>query len=128
MEKIKIALLAVIAAVAPIHAAMGTVFGLVLLDFVLGVAAAKKRGEKITSGGFKATVVKLFVYELAITMAYFVGLHLTGPVVPTLQIVASMIGLTELKSVIENMQTITGEKMLGLIAERLGISAKPEDK
>jgi hypothetical protein len=127
MDKIKIGFLAAIAAIAPIQGAMITVFALVMLDFILGVMAARKRGEKITSSGFKATVVKIFVYELAITMAHFVGIYLTGPGIPVLQMAASMIGITELKSVLENLETITGDKMLGTIAKKLGIEDKPPE-
>lgn len=126
MEKVKLAILAALGALAPIQAALLTVFALIVVDLITGILAAWKIGNEITSSKMKKTVVKLFVYELAITMAYFVGLNLTGPTLPVLNIVASVVGVTELKSVLENLDILTGG---GVVKSILGaLNTNKDDK
>lgn len=119
LDRAKIWAVAVIGALAPIHAALATVLGLIIVDLVSGIAAAVRLQQPVTSNKLKKTVIKLLVYELSIVLAYVVGTYLTGPSVPVLQVVTSVIGLTELRSILENLRSITGYDVFDVILQRV---------
>lgn len=129
MDKVKTLLLALVATLAPIQAALLTTFCLIFVDLVLGLMSAKKRKQDVTSSKLKATVVKLLAYESSIIMAYFVGTYLTGPDVPVLSMVTSIVGLTELKSCVEHIDTLTNKKLMsGILASLSSGSKTPKDE
>lgn len=100
---------------APIEGMLLATLGLVIADLITGILASIKAKIPITSYGFKRTVVKLCVYELCIILAHVVGTYLTGPTIPVLHLASSLIGLTELKSVYENLNNITGGSLLSAL-------------
>lgn len=118
-EKLKILLASVLAVLTPIQSVLSVTFSLVMVDLVLGIACALKQGEPIVSSKLKITAIKLFVYETAIVLAHLVGTHLTGPLIPVLNMVASVIGLTELKSVYEKLDILSGGSLLKAIIGRI---------
>lgn len=126
MERLKLIVAAILGALAPIQASMITVFGLILVDLISGVIAALRLKTPIESNKLKKTVVKLCVYEVAIVAAYYVGQNLTGPSVPILQMVASVIGLTEFTSILENLRAITGSSVFDLILRNVSAHELPE--
>jgi FtsH-binding integral membrane protein len=99
-------LIAMVAIFAPEKAAICTALVLILIDLVTGVWAAKKRGEAITSSGLKTTIYKIVFYELAICLGFLAQTYLTGTVLPVCNLITSVIGLTEMTSILENLQTI----------------------
>lgn len=107
-QKIKVGALATFAALSPLEGILWAVVALVTLDLLLGIVAAYKRKEPLESNKLKRTVVKLLVYQLTIIVSYGTMHYLTGPEIPLLKIVTSIIGLTEVKSVLENLAVITG--------------------
>lgn len=119
MKYLESLLLSLFAVFAPIHAVIAVVVALVLADFVTGVMAAKKRKEKITSNGFKRTVGKLALYEAGLCLAFLVQQYLTGDLFPASKIVSALVGLTELKSILENLDTINGEPVFSSVVARI---------
>ena len=99
-------LIAMVAIFAPEKAAICTALVLILIDLVTGVWAAKKRGEAITSSGLKTTIYKIVFYELDICLGFLAQTYLTGTVLPVCNLITSVIGLTEMTSILENLQTI----------------------
>lgn len=81
-------------------------FALVIIDTITGVIAARHRGEKVVSSKLRNTVRKITLYCLAILAAEAVRTVLI-PMVPVTHIAASAIGLTEFKSIIENVDEAT---------------------
>lgn len=128
--QIKYLLVAIIAIFAPAESVIVTAFVLLLVDLVTGTAAARKQGIPIVSSKIKITVIKALLYETVIILAFLVGQYLTGPLIPVLSIVASVIGLTELTSIMENLDIITGGNILqGLInAVKRASNSSDEDK
>lgn len=110
--------LALVASLAPIEGVMATTLGLVVLDLITGILAAKKQGLPITSYGLKRTVVKLLVYEVALALSYVTGVYLVTTM-PVLHMVSSLIGLTELKSVLENVDILSGGGLLKSIVSSI---------
>lgn len=119
MKHLETFLLSILAIFAPIKAVIITAIVLVIADLITGVLAAKKRGEAITSSGFKTTVGKILLYEVAICLAFLVQQYLTGDLFPASKLVAALIGLTELKSILENLDTISGNGMFRLLLQKV---------
>lgn len=111
---------------APIKSALLCAFGLAILDMVFGIIAAKRKGEKITSQGLRRTIAKLFVYELLIVLAFVTETFLTGDSVPLVRIFTGFVGITELKSVMENMERITGVPIIRLLINKLTNTEKQQ--
>lgn len=113
-----VAAVAVAAVFAPIQAAIIAIFVLTVVDLISGVMASIKEKTPITSEGLKRTVIKLFLYETAICMAFLVQTYLTGDLFPASKLVTALVGLVELKSLLENFDRITGDSFFkNLIAK-----------
>jgi phage-related holin len=110
--------LAVLALLAPIKAALITAMVVTVIDLVSGLLAARKRGEKITSAGLKNTLVKIFVYQFVIILGYFIEKNLIGDLLPLTKILTGYIGITELLSVLENLEDITGLPILKVLIKK----------
>lgn len=111
---------AIIAALAPIHAILITVGVLIVADLVTGIWAAYKRNEKITSAALRRTVSKFVIYQLAIISGFLVQHFLLADIIPIVNIVGGVIGIVELKSMLENSSKIVGEDVFKLIISKLG--------
>lgn len=114
------ALLAMTAVFAPAKGMVLTALVLVIMDMITGILASRKLKQPITSAGIGRSIVKTLVYEAAILLAFLTQQYLTGSEVPVSNIVAGLIGLTELKSVMENLNTVSGGSLLSSIIDKLG--------
>lgn len=119
MKHLSTWLLACLAVFAPERGAFITVITLTVADLICGLLAARKRGELITSAGLKRTLGKIALYEVALALAYLAQVFLIGPILPAANIVAAVIGMTELKSVLENLDTISGGSILKIVIARI---------
>lgn len=125
---LKTLVISILLVFAPIKAVLLTTFALVFVDLIAGIWAAVQRGEKITSSGLKRTLIKLFVYEVAVMAAFLCETYLTGAIVPLSKIVSGFVGLTELKSLIESLNELSGGSVLKGLVEKLGSVKDKEDK
>jgi hypothetical protein len=105
---------------APIKAVLLTVGILIFADMITGILAAKKRGEQITSAKIRNSVTKCLVYQSAVITGFLVQTYLLQGFIPIVNIVGSLIGLTELTSFYENLNTIKGGNIFKKIIELLG--------
>jgi hypothetical protein len=121
LEIIYISLLAVFA---PIQATLITIAVLITADMVTGVIAAYKRGEKISSNGLRRTLSKILAYEVAIMAAFIAEKYIIGDVLPVSKLVATMACCVELKSLLENIDSISGNNAFELIVKKLGSSSQ----
>jgi len=95
---------------------------LVVVDFITGVLAARKRKEALYSKGFQRTIYKIALYFLAILLSRgmdVVFLYEAGIAFSFSYIVAGFVCLTEFKSNLENIGTLTGTDIWAHIASRL---------
>jgi phage-related holin len=97
---------------------------LVVLDMLTGIAAAYHRGEKITSKAMRRTVLKIALYMAAILACE--GVHLvfllklgSSGVINLVFVASGLVAATELKSLLENVHTVTGVDFLTKITEVL---------
>ncbi len=113
-------LVSILAVFTPIKTMVTTVSVLVVADLILGVLAARKRGEKITSAGLRRSVTKGLIYQAAIMLAFLVETYLLDKSIPASRIVAGLIGCVELKSVLESMDTLNGTPIFQVLISKLG--------
>lgn len=113
-------MLVAVAALSPIHSVMITVGILISMDLITGLWAAYKKSEIITSAALRRTVSKFVIYQIAVISAFIVQKYMLADLVPASNIVAGVIGMVELKSVLENASKILGGDVFKLILEKLG--------
>jgi len=109
---IKNLLVVAIALLTPIHAIMISVFVLVFCDLILGILAARKRGESISSSGMRRTIVKILSYQAVIICGFLVETYMMGGILPLSKMLASLIGVVEMKSLLENADEIHGSSII----------------
>jgi hypothetical protein len=120
--------LAMLAVLVPVKPLILAALALIFLDAVMGVLAARKRGEKITSAGLRRTVSKLLVYTVAIVAGHVTGVYMLGGLVPVASLVAGAVGVVEIKSVLEAAQEILGIDVFRAVIDKPGSknAEKPE--
>jgi hypothetical protein len=110
--------LALLALLAPIHSLMIATGVLIFMDLFTGLWRAIKVKEPITSNGLRRTVTKLLAYQLAIITAWIMQTYLMVDFIPPVKIVASVIAITEAKSILENLSKISGTDLWSLLLEK----------
>ena len=106
---------------APIRTTLAVVFLLIFIDFVSGVIAAKRRGEALTSTGVKRTVLKIFIFEIALMLGFIAEKYIPGSL-PFTNLIGGFISLTEMTSIVENMNELSGNAILAALVKKLGQS------
>lgn len=95
---------------------------LVVVDFITGVLAAKKRKEQLSSKGFQRTITKITLYFVAILLSRGMDVVFLYNITTKFSfsyIVAGFVCLTEFKSNLENIGTLTGTDIWGHIVSRM---------
>lgn len=113
-------ILSCISLLAPIHMVMTTVGVLIFVDLFLGIWAALKRKEEIKSSVMRRTISKILIYQLVVISAFLCETYLFGGLIPACKLAASVIGLVELKSILENADSINGEPLFKKLIQKLG--------
>ncbi|NBW22131.1 MAG: hypothetical protein EBR82_80685 [Caulobacteraceae bacterium] len=91
---------------------------IVLVDLYTGRLAAKHRGEAVQSHKYRNTVRKYILYMLGILISELFVRTFSLPI-PLTYMVAGVIALTEIKSIFENIETVTGVRLWSYIGEKL---------
>lgn len=124
-------LLSLLALLMPAKDIMITVIALITADLLFGLAAAIKQKIKITSAGLKVTVLKVLLYEAAIVTSFFVQQYLTGVDIPVMKWIASLIGLVELKSILEKLDILGNgnifNTIISKIQDSLNVTKPPQE-
>jgi phage-related holin len=81
-----------------------------IMDFITGIIAAKKRGEAITSKKMRPTITKGIGYMIAILVAHVFQQNFLKDI-EVLKIVSGLIAFIEVKSLDENFRDITGKSL-----------------
>lgn len=113
MGLVKSCMLLVAAFLAPIATVIFAVLFLIFVDMVTGILASFKEKQRITSSAMSRTIAKTFVYCTTIIVTYVVHKYLlVGFDFPVESIVSGFIALTEMKSILENMDRISNHSVL----------------
>lgn len=107
-SKFMVFLVALLAYFEPTKFALLTVLGLCASDMILGMIAAVKRGEKLTSKRARDTVNKLASYGIAILSSFLIEKELLNNEFPAMKIGLITIAMWELWSMDENFKSING--------------------
>lgn len=121
LKWIEAVVLMLVAIFAPIQSLLITTGVMIFVDLVTGVWAAKKRGEIITSAGLRRTITKMLVYEATIMLA-FLAEHYMSDILPFVKMASAMVSVVELKSIYENLNSISGLDLLKSLIDKLGSS------
>lgn len=110
---IKSILLLIAAFLAPIVTVIFAVMFLIFVDLITGMLASMKEKTRITSSAMSRTIAKTFVYCTTIIVTYVVHKYLlVGFDFPVESIVSGFIALTEMKSILENLDRISNHSVL----------------
>jgi DNA-binding ferritin-like protein (Dps family) len=120
MNTLKYVGVSLIALLAPAKALLISVGFLIIADLVTGIWAAVKRNDKISSAALRRSVSKIFVYQLAVISGFLVEHFMLADMFPVSKVVASVIGLVELTSILENSNTILGQDLFKSVIAKLG--------
>lgn len=112
-------LVAVVSVFLPIEKTLGAILGLIIVDLLTGLWAAKKQHVTWSSAGLSRTIAKFLIYESCVLLAFIVDKYLPVPFVQLSQLVSGYIGLTELVSIMENINLISGTNLLNNLITKL---------
>jgi len=90
---------------------------LVFADVFTGIAAAKKRGERIHSKGMSRTIGKMLYYTIAIVLSRVMELTFISWL-PIAQLTSGYISVVEFKSNLENIAQVTGVDVWNHLKEK----------
>jgi len=107
MEKVIKSMFWLLTLFSPVNGVMVTMVFLIIVDFITGSYASFKKHIPISSSRIGHTISKFFIYNLVILAAFFLEKHIVNEV-PFLKIIAGFIAITEIKSILENYNTIYG--------------------
>jgi phage-related holin len=91
----------------PVKAAILSIILLALFDFITGVSASYKLGNKITSRRMYSSIVKVTMYSTLILASHLIEAHLMD-YLPMVKLATSSVALVELKSLYENVSVVLG--------------------
>ena len=117
---------AVLSFITPIAPFFWLAVGLVVLDTITGMTAARRRKEKISSKGFARLLSKIVVYMASIVACHGVEMVLKVPHVTFLAVGA--IAFTELLSVLENTRVVSGANIAGVVGGLLSRFQKAPER
>lgn len=90
----------------------------VVMDTITGMAAAIKTDTPITSKKFRAIFPKFIVYGAAVLVAHVIQRQFF-PDFPAMKIIAGFVAYSELMSIDENIQKISGVSMFKFFIKKL---------
>jgi hypothetical protein len=104
----------------PIKELMLTVGFLVGADMVVGIWKALKTGQKIRSRRMSDTVTKMLLYQLAIVSGFLIEKYIITDILPIAKLIGSVIAIIEFKSIVESIESVTGQNLWTKIKEVIG--------
>lgn len=116
----KLSILA-LAFVAPIQNMLLSMLFLIVVDFITGLWAAIKEHKPITSSKLSRSVSKTLVYFTTVVVVHVTHKYMLDGVefLPIDSFAIGFIALTELKSIFENLNRISKQKLLSAIIYKL---------
>lgn len=110
---------AVISVLAPIIPLMLTVAGLISVDTIFGIYAAKKRKEKFSSNGLSRLIAKMCVYQTVIVTLFFYERHIVGDLLPVMKVATTTMSVVEVISILENAGIIIDKPVFRFLIDKL---------
>jgi phage-related holin len=111
--------ISIVASLAPAKELFAVALGLIFIDLITGILAARKKGEKINSAGFSRTVSKFCLYMTAIAVGFWIESIMLKGFLPVSNIAAGLISLVEGKSIYENLDVLNGSPIFKSLIKKL---------
>ena len=111
----------------PTYEMIGVVLFLLIVDMITGIWKALKVGEPITAAKIGLTVTKMVLYMFGIVCAYVVQHNIALEAIKVMLIFSTLISVREFKSIIENIEVITGAKIWQFIVNQITYLLPNED-
>jgi hypothetical protein len=102
----------------PVYGVLLMVGFFVSMDTIAAMTAAFKNGEPITSRKFRAIFPKFIIYGVAVLVSHVIQRQFF-PDFPATKIIAGYIVYSELLSIDENIEKITGQSMFRFFIKML---------
>lgn len=118
--KTKTWILACMSIFLPIRELMLTIGFLVGADMVVGIWKALKTGQKIRSRRMSDTITKMLLYQLAIVSGFLIEKYIITDMLPIAKLIGSVIAIIEFKSIVESIESVTGQNLWTKIKEVIG--------
>lgn len=112
-------ILSIFAVFSPAVPLLLTVGFLIFLDFVVGIYRAIKLKEHISSRKMGHTISKMLLYQCTILSLYVFEVYILDSVLPITKIGAGLISITEIKSIDEHVEKMTGKSVIDRIIKVL---------
>ena len=104
----------------PIKELMLTIGFLVGADMVVGIWKALKTGQQIRSRRMSDTITKMLLYQLAIVSGFLIEKYIITDILPIAKLIGSVIAIIEFKSIVESIESVTGQNLWTKIKEVIG--------
>lgn len=109
----KNSLILLMAFLAPVRQAIFAVYFLIIVDLISGLWASMKEKQPITSSGLSRTIGKILIYSTTIIVSFVVHQYLLGGFeLPIEGLVSGFIAITETKSIFENLNRISKNRVM----------------
>lgn len=118
--KTKTWILACMSIFLPIRELMLTIGFLVGADMVVGIWKALKTGQQIRSRRMSDTITKMLLYQLAIVSGFLIEKYIITDMLPIAKLIGSVIAIIEFKSIVESIESVTGQNLWTKIKEVIG--------
>lgn len=97
----------------PVASAILAVYFLIFTDLVTGIWASIKEKQDITSSKLSRTISKTLIYSITIVVSFVVHKYLLVDFeLPIEALVSGFIAITETKSILENLNRISSNKVI----------------
>ncbi len=117
--------LLIVAFLAPIKNLLLILLILIIIDLFTGLASALKHKAKISSAKLSRTVTKTLVYLFTIILMHLVSEYvMLSDDIPLTSMVSSFIILTELQSILENVNRLAKQNFLKVLIDKLSLVTK----
>lgn len=114
----------------PVGSVLGIMFLMVLFDFITGVWKASKKGL-FSSGRILDSIEKLLLYTIGVIASLVLQVHIGIDFLKPLWLFTTLVITREYVSVVENIEEITGTRLVEVIKSQLAKilpeSAKKKD-
>jgi phage-related holin len=111
----------------PTYTNIGVIIFLLIIDLITGVWKAIKTKEPVTAKKLGETVSKMILYLFGIVCSFVVQKFIALNAIPIMLIFSMLICVREYKSIIENIEIITGKKIWQFIVTQV-TTLLPTDK
>ena len=112
----------------PVHSVIYIMVFMVTVDLFTGIWKSLKLKEPVTSKKLGDTIEKMILYMIGIITSYVLQQHIGIDVIKPLWIFGTLIITREYVSIIENIEAITGTKLVAVVKKQISKLIPDTDK